>query len=249
VEKEDMVVLAVDVDELAAELAEPADRDEGAVDESLARPLVRDRALDEELSVLRFGQAGELDGPAGDVEDGLDERFFRAGPDEVRRGLVAEEKADGVDQDGLARPRFAREDGKPLVEADLERLDRGQIPDPQELDHVITDLVEDIGDEGPPHVDPAVAGMVVPAGEGRPVDVVGRVADDHHDLAGREVGLGAADEGGQAGDVGRGRRVPSRRRGELSAPVSSGAGPRIQTPGAATSTSGPKFEKEAIASL
>ena len=120
-----------------AELAEPPDGDEDAVDEGLARALVGDRALDEELAVLRLGQAGQVDGLAGDVEDGLDEGLALARPDEVGGTLVAQDEADGVDDDGLAGAGLAGQDGEAGVEMDLEVLDRRQIPDAQELDHVV----------------------------------------------------------------------------------------------------------------
>ena len=115
-EEEDVVVLAVDVDEPRGELAEPADRDEHAVDEGLARALVGDRALDEELAVLGLGQAGQVEGLARHVEDGLDEGLGFARPDELGRSLLAQDEADGVDDDGLAGARLARQDGEAGVE-------------------------------------------------------------------------------------------------------------------------------------
>jgi hypothetical protein len=134
-EEEDVVVLSVDVDEPAADLTEPAHRHEDAVDEGLARALDGDGALDEELAVLGFGQAVEVETLPGDVEDGLDEGLRLPGPDEVGRALLAEDESDGVDDDGFSRARLAGQDGEPLVEREREVLDRGQIPDAQELDH------------------------------------------------------------------------------------------------------------------
>src|SRR4030042_2529056 len=69
-------------------------------------------------------------------------------------------------------------------------------------------LLEDVRDEGPLHVYAAVAGVVVAAGIGRPVDVVGRVADDLHDFGGLKLGFEAHDQGGPGGGVGRGHGRP-----------------------------------------
>ncbi len=136
-EEKDMIVLPVDVDEPRPELAEPPHRDKDAVDEGLARALVGDRALDDELAVLRLGKPGQIDGQSGDVKDGLDQGLALARPDEIGGALVALNEADGVDDNGLARAGLAGQDGEAGVEVDLEVLDRRQIPDAQELDHVV----------------------------------------------------------------------------------------------------------------
>ena len=72
---------------------------------------------------------------------------------------------------------------------------------------------------GPFHVDPAVADVVVAAAIDGRVDVVGRIADDPHDIGGPELGLEALDQGGHPGDVGRRLRGPRREKvGEVAFP-------------------------------
>ncbi len=85
-----MLVLPVQVDERAGELAQRAARDERAVDERAAASLRRDFPPHDDLAAVRG------------VEDGFDRGGFLAGAHELGRGAPADEQADGADEDGLA---------------------------------------------------------------------------------------------------------------------------------------------------
>ena len=95
VEQHLVLVLPVEVDERAGEVAQRGARREGAVDERAASSLRRHFPAHDDLATV------------GSVEDGLDRSGFLAGAHELGRGAAAHEQADGADEDGLAGPRLA----------------------------------------------------------------------------------------------------------------------------------------------
>ena len=99
-----MLVLPVDVDQLADGLAQRRGRDELAVDEGAAPALRGDFTADDQLAAVRR------------VDHRLDHRGFGACPDEVGRGAAAEEEADGFHQDRLAGAGLAGQDGEARAE-------------------------------------------------------------------------------------------------------------------------------------
>ena len=118
-----MLVLAVQIDQDAGQLAERRAGGERAVDEGAAAALRRDLAPQDHFPAVRR------------VEDGLDRRRVLPGPDEVGRGAAADQQPDGADEDGLAGAGLAGQDVQAGLELELEAVDDGQIADGEEAEH------------------------------------------------------------------------------------------------------------------
>ena len=87
-------------------------------------PLLRGEAvLGEDLQVLRFG------------ENSADEGFRRPGTDDVPAGAVAQDSAQGVDDDALARAGLAGQGVKAPVKGDVRLLNDGDVLDVQKRKH------------------------------------------------------------------------------------------------------------------
>ena len=95
VEQHLVLVLPMEVDERAGELAQRGARHEGAVDERAASSLRRHFPAHDDLAAV------------GGVEDGFDRSGFLAGAHELGRGAAADEQANGAEEDGLAGAGFA----------------------------------------------------------------------------------------------------------------------------------------------
>ena len=95
IEQHLVLVLPVEVDERAGEVAQRAARHERAVDERAASSLRRHFPAHDDFATV------------GGVEHGFDRGGFLAGAHELGRGAAADEQADGAEEDGLAGAGFA----------------------------------------------------------------------------------------------------------------------------------------------
>ena len=73
---------------------------------------------------------------AGVFEDRLDGRLGLAGAHQIGRRAGAEQEADGLDEDRLARARLAGQDVEAGLELDLDGLDHREVADAEEAQHV-----------------------------------------------------------------------------------------------------------------
>ena len=69
------------------------------------------------------------------IEDGLYHRPLLARADEVRAGAHAQRGVDGVDEDGLARAGFAREDVEARPEFQVQPFNQRKVADVKFLEH------------------------------------------------------------------------------------------------------------------
>ena len=70
------------------------------------------------------------------LEDGFDGGRVLAGADEVARRAAAEEQADRLDEDRLARAGFAGQDVEARLELDLDGVDDREVRDAEEAEHL-----------------------------------------------------------------------------------------------------------------
>ena len=105
-------------------LAKSAGSGERAVDVGAASPLAGHFAANDGLVA------------AGVFEDCLDGGLDFAGSNQVCRCAGAEQKADGLDENGLARSGLTREDVEARLELDLDRLDHCKVADTKRAQHV-----------------------------------------------------------------------------------------------------------------
>jgi hypothetical protein len=135
-----VLVLAVDLDQRLAELLEESERGVRVVQEHPAATAPHELAPHDELAVLEgdpvvLEQRDDRALP-GRVEDGFDRGGLGAGADGLGRlGPLAEQKRQGVDRDRLPRPRLAGEYVQARPEGDGQRLDDGEVTDPELSEH------------------------------------------------------------------------------------------------------------------
>ena len=125
-----VLVLPVDVDEVADGLAQHRGGGEGVVDERAASALRGDFAADEDLAAV------------GSFNRRLDHRVVGARADEVGHGAAAEEEADGFHEDRLAGAGLAGEYGEARAELQFELVDDGESLDAEVSDHLCQGLPE-----------------------------------------------------------------------------------------------------------
>ena len=121
------IVLAVDLDELDAELPERRDRDRLAADAAAVFPVCKDLTGNTKLRLIRdliFREPRQLR-HAG--KNGADKRLLRAGTDHLARGPFTQNGRDRVYDDGFARAGLTGKDIKASVKGDLCLLDHGNI--------------------------------------------------------------------------------------------------------------------------
>ena len=138
------LVLAMQVHEQAADLAEHTDRYRRAVDPRTGLAFTQHFALQDQTSLFELNpKCGERGQQVPmrcrpEFEGALDDRLLRAGSDDVGRGALAEQQREGVDDHRFAGPGFAGQN----VEAGLERQrdvgNDGEIADAQFGQHVLT---------------------------------------------------------------------------------------------------------------
>ena len=135
-----VLVLAVDLDQRLAELLEERQRRVRVVQEHSPAAAPHELAPHDELAVLERDAVvlkkrdhGAL---PGSVEDGFDGGGLGAGPDRLG-GLrpLAEQQRQGVDENRLPRPRLAGEHVQARPERDGQRLDDGEVTDPELSEH------------------------------------------------------------------------------------------------------------------
>ena len=117
-----MFVLAVQLDEPAERSRSARRGRQGAVDERAAPALARDLAADDDLARRRARRS---------LRCGV--RF--AGPHQIGRRAGAEQQADRLDEDGLARAGLAGQDVEAGLELDLDGLDHRKVADAEKTEH------------------------------------------------------------------------------------------------------------------
>ena len=134
-----MRVLAVEVDELFADVLQLRERRGPAVDPGAAPALRIERAAQQHLAVGRAEVVrGEPRGDARDVvrfEDGGELRALRTRPKLAELEAIAEQQGEGVEQDRLAGAGLAGQHREAAVELEIERFDDDEIADGQEAKH------------------------------------------------------------------------------------------------------------------
>ena len=134
-----MLVLAVDVHQQVAELAQLLYRHRAAVDERLRRLVGFDRAPQHALAVveqfLRF-QPARRGGGRFEFERGRDLGARATVTDDAGVGALAERERQGVNDDGFSGAGFAGEHRQPAVEAEFQAFDQGDVTDGQMRQHL-----------------------------------------------------------------------------------------------------------------
>src|SRR3954453_3933228 len=118
-----MLVLAVQIDQRSAEIAQRRAGCQRPVDGCAAAPLRGHFTSDDQLAALWR------------VEDGLDRCGVLAGADEIGRRASANQESDRADQDRLSSPRFPRQDVESGFEFQFEAVDDGEVSDGKETQH------------------------------------------------------------------------------------------------------------------
>ena len=129
------VMLAVDVDQLDAELAQDGDAHKGAVHPANVLAVQMDLALDYGLGVVLhplLGKPGKLRHIPEDRPNG---GFACSRADHVPVGPVAQNGGDGVDDDGFARAGLAGQDVEALIEGNIRAFNDGDILNVQKTQH------------------------------------------------------------------------------------------------------------------
>ena len=122
------VVLAVDVQQLPPQLPQLGHRHQLSVDAAHVPAVPLELPLKEQL-LLPGGEAVLLQ-PGQGGHPGKHRRHqggLGPGADELPAGALPQHRADGVDDDGFARPRLAGEHVEPRLEPNVRRLDEGDI--------------------------------------------------------------------------------------------------------------------------
>ena len=136
-----MLVLAVQVNQVIAELAELAERDQFSIDEATAAALSADFAAQDHFGdgltgeEIPFPQKAARPGGIREVEEALDLGGLTARADVIGAGALAQHKIEGPDDDGLAGAGLARERRKALEEIEGQVVNDSQILDGQTQKH------------------------------------------------------------------------------------------------------------------
>ena len=134
-----MRVLAVEVDEPLAQLLQLRERGGAAVDPRAALALRVEHAAQQHVAVVGrdalLRQPGADAGRVRDRELGGELGARRARAELAHLETVAEQQAQRVEQDRLARAGFAGEHREARRELDVERLDDDEIADGQRAQH------------------------------------------------------------------------------------------------------------------
>ena len=139
-EQPTIVMLAMDLDQPSAELAQQRGRNRLVVDAGAAAAVgLDDPAHDKGLAGLALeavvGQQRGDHGIAVDLEARGHHRLRRAVTDQRGLGALAEGKPQSVEQDRLARTGFASERTEPSGEIEVERLDQHDVANGQPDQH------------------------------------------------------------------------------------------------------------------
>ena len=139
-------VLAVDIDDQCADVAQQRERHRHAIEIAARAAIGGDDAAHRELVVgvdRLFGeQVAQRRRAVADVEGGGELGALRAGAHHFGAALAAGEQRQRVDDDGLARAGFAREHGEPRAHLELDQIDDGEVTNLQVGQHGSLGLVE-----------------------------------------------------------------------------------------------------------
>ena len=138
VQKLGPVVLAVDIQELPANLPELGHGDGPSIGPAGVLAVAGDFPLEQQVPVLVRGnavflKARQLRRNGGELR--ADESLSGPGADEVPGGPAPQDGPHGVDDDGFARSGFAGEGVEARAELDVRLLDNRNIFDVQKLQH------------------------------------------------------------------------------------------------------------------
>ena len=139
-----LVVLAVDLDQRAADRLQGLHADRLVVDEGAGAAVGELHAAQDHLAVSIVSRplsarifAGRM--ALGHVEHGGDLALLGAVAHEAGIAAAAERQRKGIEQDGFARAGFAGQHGKAPGEFDIEPLDQDDVADRQTRQHAKTD--------------------------------------------------------------------------------------------------------------
>ena len=130
------VMLAVDVQQLPSQLPQLGHGDQPAVHPAHVPTVPLKLPLEQQL--LPAGGKPVLHQPGQGRDPGehrRDQGRTRPGADQLPAGPLPQHRADGVDDDGLARPGLAGEDVEARLKADVRRLNQRDILDMQQGKH------------------------------------------------------------------------------------------------------------------
>jgi hypothetical protein len=139
VEQAAIIVLTVDFDQHRCHFAQQRGANGLVVDEATAAAVGLDDAADEQrlagldLDAIIVKQRGNWSD--GGAKGGGDHRLRRAVADEASFTATAQRKAQGIQQDRLARAGFAGEHVEPRAEFQVKRLDQHHIANGQRSQH------------------------------------------------------------------------------------------------------------------
>jgi hypothetical protein len=129
---------------MGRDLLEDADRNQSAVHRRAALARGLDLSPDEDLLALERQTVRLQDGPGARVlEDAFDDRRRLAGPNEIAGGSRAEQQAQRIHQDRLARSGFSCQQRQAGPELDLEPRNQSDVLYYQQLEHVSTCPAQD----------------------------------------------------------------------------------------------------------
>ncbi len=134
IEQAAIVVLAVDLDQQIAKLADQSRRNSSRPDEGAAAAVAFQCSADDQrfagLGIDPLFAKDGMNRMARRKRDlGGDRRLTLAGPDETGIGAGAKRQAERVEQDRLARAGFAGEHAEPGLELELEPVDQHDVVD------------------------------------------------------------------------------------------------------------------------
>ena len=135
VEEAGGIVLAVDVDELDAQLMQNGNRHQTAVDPADVLAVQMDFALDDGFGVVLdavFCKPGQFRHAREHRPDG---GFGGAGTDHVAVGALTQDGRNGVDDDGLTRTGLTGEDVEAPVKGNVRTFDDRNIFNMQKTQH------------------------------------------------------------------------------------------------------------------
>ncbi len=137
-EKQLLIVLAVDIRQIRAEIAEQRGGHGAAAQEGAGLAACQNFALHQQLAVFDFDAGGlqqAADGAVLHLEGACHAGARSAGAHHVSGSARAEEQAEGVDDDGFAAAGLTGKEVEAVVELDAEALDDGQIFDHEFEEH------------------------------------------------------------------------------------------------------------------
>ena len=134
-----VIVLSVEVEEPAPELAQPSRRRRRPVHPCPMPALATQFATQDEPAFFMIDTGLLAQRPQSvdvlDLEAALDAGGPGARPDHVRRRPPSDEEREGFDEEGLPRPRLAAEHAETRPEFERSLLDDGEVPDAKLSQH------------------------------------------------------------------------------------------------------------------